>query len=131
MPVSSPVNRTSSRLRTIPGIGPVSVATLLALMPELGTLSAKPIAARAGRAPFNVDSGQFRGTRRIQGARKRVRDSLYMAAVTAAARHPRFKDFYRSLIEAGEPPKLALIAVARKLLVTANAVMRTGAVFQN
>lgn len=124
------LERAARQLRTIPGFGPVSVVTLLALMPELGTLSAKPIAALAGLAPFNVDSGQFRGTRRIQGGRKRIRDALYMAAVTAAHRHPRFKAFYQTLRDAGKPPKLALIAVARKLLVTANAIIRNDTVFQ-
>jgi transposase len=112
------------RLRSIVGIGPVAAATLLALVPELGSLSPKQIAALAGLAPFNVDSGQFRGQRRIKGGRKRVRDALYMAAVAAARYSPRLKPLYKRLRAAGKPAKVALIAVARKLLVIANAIMR-------
>jgi transposase len=77
-------------LRSIPGIGPVAATTLIALMPELGSLQPKKIAAMAGLAPFNIDSGQFRGARRIRAGRKRVRDALYMAAVAAARSNPRF-----------------------------------------
>ena len=119
------------KLRSIPGIGPVAATTLLALVPELGSLSPKKIAALAGLAPFNVDSGQFRGIRRIKGGRKRVRDALYMAAVAAARSHARFKAIYQRLRAAGKAAKVALIAVARKLLVTANAVLRDNVAFQN
>lgn len=118
------------QLRSIPGIGPVAATTLLALVPELGSLSPKKIAALAGLAPFNVDSGQFRGTRRIKGGRKRVRDALYMAAVAAARSHARFKTLYQRLRAAGKPAKVALIAVARKLLITANAMLRDNVAFQ-
>lgn len=117
------------RLRSIPGIGPVASATLIALMPELGTRSPKTIAALAGLAPFNVDSGQFRGRRCIKGGRRRVREALYMAAVAAVRSRDRFAVFYKRLLEAGKPPKLALIAVARKILVIANAILRDQAVF--
>lgn len=112
------------RLRSIAGVGPVAATTLLALVPELGALSPKKIAALAGLAPFNADSGQTRGLRRIRGGRKRVRDALYMAAVTAARHNPRLKPFYARLRAAGKPAKLALIAVARKLLIIANAILR-------
>jgi transposase len=112
------------RLRSIPGIGPVATATLLALVPELGSLAPKKIAALAGLAPFNADSGQFRGQRRIKAGRKRVRDALYMAAVSAARHNPRLKVLYRRLRAAGKPAKVALIALARKLIIIANAVMR-------
>lgn len=121
---SAALTETSRRLRSIPGIGPVATATLLALMPELGTLSSKAVAALAGLAPFNVDSGQFRGLRRIQGGRKRVRDALYMAAVSAVRSNPHLKSIYLRLRSAGKPAKVALIAVARKLIVTANAILR-------
>lgn len=117
-------------LRSVPGIGPVAATTLLALMPELGSLQPKQVAAMAGLAPFNVDSGQFRGQRRIKGGRKRVRDALYMAAVAAARCNPHFKRFYQRLRDAGKPAKVAIIAVARKLLVTANAVLRDNVAFQ-
>jgi len=118
------------RLRSIPGIGPVAATTLIALMPELGSLQPKKVAALAGLAPFNVDSGQFRGVRKIKAGRKRIRDALYMAAIAAARSHPRFKTFYRRLRDAGKPAKLAIIAVARKLLVTANAILRDNVAFQ-
>lgn len=118
------------RLRSIPGIGPVAAATLLALAPELGARSPKAIAALAGLAPFNADSGQKRGQRSIRGGRKRIRDALYMAAVAACRSNTRFAAFYRTLRAANKPPKLALIAVARKLLLATNAIMRDQTVFQ-
>jgi transposase len=121
---SAALAQDARRLRSIGGIGPVAATTLLALVPELGSLSPKKIAALAGLAPFNCDSGQFRGRRRIKGGRKRVRDALYMAAVSAARYNPRLKPLYKRLRAAGKPAKVALIAVARKLLVIANAVMR-------
>lgn len=121
---SAALAQSAGRLRSIPGIGPVAAATLLALVPELGSLSAKKIAALVGLAPFNVDSGQFRGIRRIKAGRKRVRDALYMAAVAAARCNPRLKVLYARLRSAGKPAKLALIAVARKLVIIANAVLR-------
>lgn len=121
---SATLAQNARRLRSIAGIGPVASTTLLALVPELGTLTPKKIAALAGLAPFNADSGQFRGLRRIKGGRKRVRDALYMAAVSAARYNPRLKPLYRRLRAAGKPAKVALIAVARKLLVIANALMR-------
>ena len=111
-------------LASAPGVGPVTAATLLALMPELGRRSPKQMAALAGLAPFNNDSGERRGQRSIRGGRKRVRDALYIAALTAARRAPRFKAFYKTLTNAGKPPKLALIAVARKLLTVLNAILR-------
>ena len=111
-------------LRSAPGVGPVAAATLLALMPELGGRKPGAIAALAGLAPFNADSGAQRGLRRIQGGRRRVRRALYMAAVTAARSNSRFKTIYQRLRAAGKPAKLALIAVARKLLITLNAMVR-------
>lgn len=116
-------------LRSIPGIGPVAAATLIALMSELGTCSPKAIAALAGLAPFNVDSGRFRGHRAIRGGRKRVRDALYMAAVTAARSNSRFGEYATALRQRGKPFKVAMIALARKILITANAVLREGVPF--
>lgn len=127
---SASLAQAARRLRSIPGIGPVAATTLLALMPELGRRSPKTIAAIAGLAPFTVASGQFRGASRIQGGRKRVRDALYMAAVSAARSSPRFAAFYQALRQAGKPAKLALIALARKLITVANAVLRDDAAFQ-
>jgi transposase len=109
---------------SIPGIGPVAAATLLALMPELGRRSPKTIAALAGLAPFNRDSGRHRGQRTIGGGRRRVREALYMAAVSACRSKSRFAEAYRALRAAGKPAKLALIAIARRILVTANAIVR-------
>ena len=127
---SEEFHQAERRLRSIPGIGPVAATTLIALMPELGGLSPKAIAAMAGLAPFNVDSGKLRGSRKIKGGRKRVRDALYMAALAAARCSSRFRAFYRRLRTAGKPAKLALIAVARKLLTTANAIMRDKTAYQ-
>jgi transposase len=118
-----------SLLRSIPGIGPVSATALLALLPELGQRSAKTIAALGGLAPINRDSGQYRGHRSIAGGRPRVRRALYMAAVTASRSNSRFAATFKALIGNGKAPKLALIAVARKLLVTANAILRTSQPF--
>jgi transposase len=119
----------AERLRSAPGIGSVAATTLLALLPELGTRSPKTIAALAGLAPFNRDSGKDRGKRTISGGRKRVRDALYMAAL-AAKRSNHFASTYQRLIAAGKAPKLALIAVARKLLIALNAMMRDGTPFK-
>lgn len=111
-------------LRSVPGLGPVATAVLLAAMPELGRRDPKAIAALAGLAPFNRDSGSLRGRRAIKGGRSRVRRALYMAAVAAIRARDRFAETYKALIARGKPPKVALIAVARKLIVTANAVLR-------
>jgi transposase len=118
------LERDQALLTSVPGVGPVTAATLLALMPELGRRSPKQLAALAGLAPFNNDSGTRRGQRAIRGGRKRVRDALYVAAFIAARYAPRFKAFYKTLTEAGKPRKLALIAVARKLLTVLNAILR-------
>jgi len=111
-------------MRSLPGVGPVACMQLIAQMPELGKVGPKQVAALAGLAPFNVDSGAFRGKRKIAGGRKRVRDALYMAALNAVRRASPFKTFYSRLRQAGKPAKLALIAVARKLLTVLNAMMR-------
>jgi transposase len=118
------LGRAFDLLVSIPGVGPRTGACLLALMPELGRRSPKTIAALAGLAPINCDSGLMRGQRSIRGGRKRVRDALYMAAVAASASKSRFKTDYQRLRSAGKPPKLAFIAIARKLLTTANAILR-------
>jgi transposase len=115
----------NERLRSAPGIGPVAAMTLMAQLPELGRRSGKAIAALAGLAPFNRDSGQWRGQRRIGPGRRRLRQALYMAALNAARCHKRFHTAYQRFIAAGKPKKLALIAIARKLLVILNAMMKT------
>jgi transposase len=111
-------------IQSAPGIGPVACMQLIAQMPELGRLGPKQLAALAGLAPFNVDSGKFRGKRVIGGGRKRVRDALYMAALNAVRRDRAINVFYQRLRLAGKPAKLALVAVARKLLTILNAMLR-------
>lgn len=118
------IAETARLIRSVPGVGPVACMQLIAQMPELGQVGPKQIAALAGLAPLNVDSGTHRGKRSIGGGRKRVRDALYMAALNAVRRSGSFKTFYQRLRTAGKPAKLALIAVARKLLTTLNAMLR-------
>lgn len=111
-------------LRSAPGVGPVVAATLIALMPELGSTTPKKIAALAGLAPFAIQSGRFQGQRRIRAGRKEVRDKLYMAAVSAARTKSPLGDFYRGLREKQKAAKKALIALARKILTILNAIIR-------
>lgn len=110
-------------LRSAPGVGPVCAVVLLAVLPELGHVDRRAIAALAGLAPVARDSGLLRGQRHVQGGRKRVRDALYMAAVSAVRTGP-FQADYARMKANGKPPKLALIAIARKLLVALNAAIR-------
>lgn len=118
------LTRLARRLRSVPGVGPVVATRLLAALPELGHRSPKVIASLAGLAPHADDSGGRRGKRVVAGGRRRIREVLYMAAVAAARGTTRLAAFYRSLRDAGKPPKLALLALARKLLVVLNAVAR-------
>jgi transposase len=113
-------------LRSIPGVGPVAARTMLAALPELGTLTGKETAALAGLAPFDDDSGTRRGMRHIRGGRADVRSVLYMAALSASKYNPALRAFRERLARAGKKPKVALVAVARKLVVIANAVLRSG-----
>lgn len=94
-------------------------------MPELGRLDRRAVASLAGLAPIARDSGLMRGRRCVQGGRKRVRDALYMAALAAVRTGP-WKTAFLAMKSAGKPPKLALIAIARKLLVALNAAIRDG-----
>jgi len=111
-------------LQTITGIGPQVSRTLLAYLPELGRCSRQKITALVGLAPFNDDSGAHTGGRHIRGGRRKVRVGLYQAAVAAIRHCPRMKAFYAGLKARGKASRLALIAVARKLLVLANALIR-------
>ena len=110
------------RFLAIRSVGPVLASSLLAFMPELGQISGKECAALAGVAPFNQDSGQYKGQRRIQGGRKEIRGPLYMAALVATTHNPILKDFYQGLIKKGKPAKVALTAVMRKLLILLNTI---------
>ena len=112
-------------LRSFNGIGKANAFTLLAELPELGTLSRKKIAALVGVAPIARDSGQHRGRRCIAGGRAQVRCMLYMAAVTAARANPVIRAFYQRLLAAGKPRKVALVACMRKILTILNAMVRT------
>jgi transposase len=111
-------------LRSVPGVGPVLARTLLAEVPELGTLTHKRVAALVGVAPLNRDSGTFRGSRAVWGGRADVRAALYMGALVAARRNPAIREFYERLLAAGKPKKVALVACMRKLLSILNAVLK-------
>lgn len=111
-------------LQSVPGIGPVVSRTLIAELPELGRLTRRQIAALVGLAPFARDSGSFHGRRTIRGGRSEVRAKLYMATVSAIRTNPPIAATYNRLVANGKPPKLAITACMRKLLVTLNAIMR-------
>ena len=111
-------------LQSIPGIGPVACRTLLAELPELGTLSRHQVAALVGVAPFNRDSGAWRGRRCVWGGRASVRAALYMAALAASRANPSLRAFYQRLVAAGKPKLVALTACMRKLLVLCNALCK-------
>jgi transposase len=112
-------------VKPIKGIGPLTVATLLAELPELGRIGNRQISSLVGVAPHNVDSGMRRGTRHIRGGRIQIRCALYMAVLSAIQHDPGMKQFYQHLVEQGKKPKkVALVAVMRKMLVRLNAKMR-------
>lgn len=112
-------------LQSVPGIGPVTSRTLLAELPELGRLNRREIAALVGVAPLNRDSGTFRGRRFVWGGRAAVRNTLYMAALTASRHNPAIRTFYERLTERGKPHKVALTACMRKLIVILNAMAKS------
>jgi transposase len=115
----------SKQIQQIKGLGRICAATLLAHLPEIGTLSRQEAAALAGLAPYCRDSGTMSFRRHIQGGRKRLRACLYMAAVCAIQHNPAMKEFYRRLTEDNHrPPKVALTAVMRKLLIAANSAVK-------
>jgi len=114
----------SERLQQVQGVGPVTATTLLADLPELGTLSRNESGALAGVAPYNQDSGAHRGRRTIRGGRVKVRRVLYMAALVASRFNPILKTFYDRLVAAGKPKKVALVAVMRKLIVLLNHLLK-------
>ena len=112
-------------LRSIPGVGPVLVATLIAQLPELGQASPKAIAALAGVAPYNRDSGQWRGKRSVWGGRRQLRAALYMATLAATRCNPTIRACYQRLLAAGKAQKIALTACMRKLLTLCNAIIKS------
>ena len=113
-------------LRSVPGVGEQLSLSLLAYLPELGTLNHKRIAALVGVAPFNRDSGPRRGKRSVWGGRSRLRAVLYMGALVASRCNPVLRAFYQRLLAAGKPKKLALTACMRKLLTILNAMAKSG-----
>ena len=108
------------------GVGPATSFSLLSDLPELGKVNRKEIAALVGVAPFNRDSGRWRGKRTTWGGRASVRSALYMAALSASRHNPVIRAFYERLLEAGKPKKVALTACIRKLLVILNAMIKNG-----
>ncbi len=118
-------------LQTVPGVGPGVARTLLVDLPELGHLGRREIASLVGVAPFARDSGKVRGRRRIRGGRASVRTVLYLAAMSAARFNPVLRELYQRLRQAGKPPKLAFVAVARKLLTMLNAIARERTAWQH
>ncbi len=117
-------------LQSVPGVGPVLSTTLIAALPELGKIGPKQIAALVGVAPFNHDSGKYRGRRLVWGGRRAVRDVLYMATLVAVRFNPVLNAFYNRLIQSGKKPKVALTACMRKLLTIVNAMLRDGVYWQ-
>jgi transposase len=112
-------------LQSIPGIGPSVSRTLIGALPELGQLDRRTVSALVGLAPMAKDSGKHRGKRYIQGGRAAIRKPLYMATLAATTYNPVIKAFYQRLKAAGKPPKVALVACMRKLIVILNAMVRT------
>jgi len=121
----SPIWREKENLlASVPGVGSITARTMLAELPELGTLNRRQIAALAGLAPFTRQSGKWRGKSFIGGGRASVRTALFMAAMTAMRRNPMLRAFHHRLRAANKPKMVALIAVARKLLTILNAILR-------
>jgi transposase len=127
---SATFKKNEALLRSVPGVGPVLARTLLAELPELGTITHKRLCALVGVAPFNRDSGQGRGKREVWGGRAPVRAALYMGTLVATRHNPVLKEFYERLLRAGKPKKVALVACMRKLLSILNALMRDRAIWR-
>jgi transposase len=117
-------------LQSFPGVGPVTASSLIAELPELGSLKRRQIAALVGLAPLNCDSGVYTGKRKIWGGRAALRSTLYMCALTASRHNPVIRPFYQKLLRAGKPSKVALTACMRRILVILNAMMRSGSCWQ-
>ena len=112
-------------IESIPGIGKATAAMLIAELPELGKTENKKIAALVGVAPYTQQSGQYRGKSFISGGRKNIRSSIYMAALVASRFNPKLKEFYRRLCDIGKKaPKVALVAVMRKLITILNTMVK-------
>ena len=117
-------NQQYELLTSVPGVGRVTAVTLLAMLPELGTIPFKKLSSLVGLAPMNCDSGKMRGKRRIMGGRAMVRSVLYMSALVGVQHNPVIQNFYQRLLTAGKSKKVALIACAHKLLGFLNAIVK-------
>ena len=117
-------------LQSVPGVGPQISRTLLAQLPELGHIDRRQVAALVGVAPYNRDSGQWRGRRSIWGGRATVRAALYMGTLVATRHNPVIGDYYQRLLDRGKPKKVALTACMRKLLVILNAILKSNTPWQ-
>ena len=117
-------------LQSVPGVGPQISRILLAQLPELGHIDRRQVAALVGVAPFNRDSGQWRGRRSIWGGRATVRAALYMGTLVATRHNPVISDYYQRLLDRGKPKKVALTACMRKLLVILNAILKSNTPWQ-
>lgn len=124
------IQRKFEILTSMKGVGTVTAATLIALLPELGDANRKQIAALVGLAPYNNDSGKFQGRRKIAGGRAMVRKVFHMAALTAIRFNPWLRAFYKRLIESGKRKMVALCAAARKLLITLNLMLKENKTWQ-
>lgn len=118
-------SRKAERLDTVPGVGPVLISSLLADLPALGSLNRKQVAALVGVAPLNNDRGASKGRRRIWGGRSQVRSLLYRCVLSGIRCNPVIQNFYRHLLKAGKPTRVALVACMRKLLVMLHAMRRS------
>lgn len=117
-------------LRSMKGIGKIASASLISNLPELGYMTNKQASALVGVAPINRESGRFKGSRKIQGGRHQVRTVLYMAMLSAIQSNPVFKATYQRLVAVGKPKKVAIIACVRKMIVTLNAMLRNGVMWE-
>lgn len=122
--------RTIAILQSVPGVGQVTSQTLLSELPELGKLNRGQISKLVGVAPLNHDSGTMRGERHIRQGRSTPRKVLYMAALVATKHNPQIQTFYRRLVDAGKPRKVALVACIRKLLIILNSLVKTNSPWQ-
>ncbi len=129
--MSNPAWRLQDEIcRSIPGVGRILSMSLLACLTELGKVNSRQIAALVGVAPFNHDSGKYRGRRIVWGGRANVRSVLFMAAMSAVRFNPRLKAFYQRLLDAGKKPKVAITACMRKLLVILNTMVKNNTVWR-
>lgn len=117
-------------VRSMKGIGKIASASLISNLPELGYMTNKQASALVGVAPINRESGRYKGQRKIQGGRHQVRTVLYMAMMSAIQSNPVFKEKYESMVEAGKPKKVAIIACVRKMIVILNSMVRDGVMWE-